>query len=288
MAPYIEYSLTSKTFGKQLETLYQKIRRLLSSRPVTISQKGCAGWEFIGYKKYVPGDNFKRIDWNVFQRWQEIVVREYSMETFRKWWIFWDVSESMNFFYKKEYAQYLIASLSYIALHLGDEVHLSTSFWKNSPDPVWKGISHIPRMLSFLENVPFSTKSTNTPPDITKLRNNSKIIWISDFYDTIHQPIFQEIGYRNLPCVAVHICSEQEKKASGQGKYILQDAETGIQKTIYLSEETKQTYNIKMEEHIKKIHTFCKHYGMSYFLISPKNQIEQYCLEILRALRLFH
>ena len=92
MAPYIEYSLTSKTFGKQLETLYQKIRRLLSSRPVTISQKGCAGLEFIGYKKYVHGDNFKRIDWNVFQRWQEIVVREYSMETFRKWWIFWDVS----------------------------------------------------------------------------------------------------------------------------------------------------------------------------------------------------
>ena len=90
MAPYIEYSLTSKTFGKQLETLYQKIRRLLSSRHVTISQKGCAGWEFIGYKKYVHGDNFKRIDWNVFQRWQEIVVREYSMETFRKWWIFWD------------------------------------------------------------------------------------------------------------------------------------------------------------------------------------------------------
>ena len=169
--------------------------------------------------------------------------------------------------------------------YIWDGVHLSTSFGK-IPQILYGKASLIPDAILLRERA-FSTKSTNTP-DITKLRNNSKIIWISDSYDTIHQPIFQEIGYRNLPCVAVHICSEQEKKASGQGKYILQDAETGIQKTIYLSEETKQTYNIKMEEHIKKIHTFCKHYGMSYFLISPKNQIEQYCLEILRALRLFH
>src|SRR3989442_8060556 len=86
--------------------------------------------DFAAYRQYMPGDEIRRIDWNVFSRSDKLYVKLYEGETNTRVLVLLDISVSMNYgsgeVKKIDYARVLAASLIYFAHHQRDGVGLLT------------------------------------------------------------------------------------------------------------------------------------------------------------------
>src|SRR6516225_8223002 len=53
--------------------------------------------DFAAYRQYMPGDEIRRIDWNVYSRSDKLYVKLYEGETNTRVLILLDISGSMNY-----------------------------------------------------------------------------------------------------------------------------------------------------------------------------------------------
>lgn len=88
-----------------------------------------ASVEFAEYRKYIPGDDLRRLDWRAFGRTERYYIKEFEADTNLRMMLVLDTSGSMNFGSvgqtKLEYAQRVAAALSYLAVQQGDAVGLT-------------------------------------------------------------------------------------------------------------------------------------------------------------------
>jgi uncharacterized protein (DUF58 family) len=88
--------------------------------------------EFSEHRKYVPGDDIRMIDWNVYAKTQRYYIKKYRAETNMKCYLLVDASTSMGYSYdpatmsKMDYSISCAAALSYIMCHQQDPVGLLT------------------------------------------------------------------------------------------------------------------------------------------------------------------
>ncbi len=93
-----------------------------------VNKKGTS-IEFADYQEYLPGDDFRYIDWNIYGRLDKLLVKTFKEEEELSVHILFDVSRSM--LYPEEdkkfnYAKDLVIALSYIALSSKNSVRLAT------------------------------------------------------------------------------------------------------------------------------------------------------------------
>jgi len=85
--------------------------------------------EFAEYRKYVPGDDLRRLDWRAFGRSDRHYVKEYEADTNLRLCLVLDTSGSMSFgsggVTKIDYARRLCGPLGYLASQQGDAVGVS-------------------------------------------------------------------------------------------------------------------------------------------------------------------
>ncbi len=85
--------------------------------------------EFAEYRKYVPGDDLRRLDWRAFGRSDRYFVKEFEADTNLRCCLVVDTSGSMDYgsagTTKIEYARRIAAALGHLALQQGDAVGLS-------------------------------------------------------------------------------------------------------------------------------------------------------------------
>jgi uncharacterized protein (DUF58 family) len=85
--------------------------------------------EFAEYRKYVPGDDLRRLDWRAYGRSDRFYIKEFEADTNLRCCFVLDTSGSMGFgsrgVSKLDYARKLIATLGYLASQQGDAVGLS-------------------------------------------------------------------------------------------------------------------------------------------------------------------
>ena len=96
--------------------------------------------EFAEYRKYVPGDDPRRLDWRAYARNDRYYIKEFEADTNLRMCLVVDTSGSMNFAHdgmrKLDYARRIAGTLAYIAAQQGDAVGLycaGTGFHKEIP-----------------------------------------------------------------------------------------------------------------------------------------------------------
>ena len=81
--------------------------------------------EFLQHREYSKGDDLRFVDWRIFGKRDKFYVKEFEAETTLRACIFLDVSNSMNYKNKFEYASIVASTLSYLMLINNDIVDLS-------------------------------------------------------------------------------------------------------------------------------------------------------------------
>src|SRR6201995_6069109 len=87
--------------------------------------------EFSEHRKYVPGDDLKDLDWNVYAKTDKYYLKKFEAETNVTGYLVMDLSASMAYTYRQEltkfeYAICLAAALGYLMIHQQDPVGLVT------------------------------------------------------------------------------------------------------------------------------------------------------------------
>ncbi len=192
-------------------------------------------------RAYQPGDEVRRIDWNVTARMNEIFVRQYREEKELTAWLLVDLSPSMDFGtvqrFKRQLAIDFAGVASYIITRHGDKVG-AIGF------PAQAGQVYVPPRAGRAQALRIVHALASEPPtngggrtDLTGvlehlqrlLRRRSLVFLISDF----HSPSGWESRLaemsRRHDAIAVRVEDPRERDLPDVGGVYFQDPETGQQ-----------------------------------------------------------
>ncbi len=127
-----------------------------------------ASVEFAEYRKYVPGDDIKHIDWQVYARSDRFYIKEFEADTNLRAYLALDCSGSMAFDSglgpRFDYARSLAAHLAYMLVKQGDAVGLSLCGKDTDTDlPARQAPSHLQNIFHELEAARPRGESTLIP-----------------------------------------------------------------------------------------------------------------------------
>src|SRR6202140_5748139 len=233
--------------------------------------------EFAEYRAYVPGDDLRHVDWNLFARTERCYLKRYRGETNSQLVVLLDASNSMEYTSgppkKMDYARFVAASLFSLALHNQRDAAGLIVFDEQVRDIVRPSTrpGQLGRLFAALERAEAHARTDFEKPlhNFQELLHRRGIaIVISDFYDdpeTIVRTI-EPLRFRGNEVVLFHILDPQELRPVLKSSAILIDLETD-QKIEVVPEYTKTAYRAKLEAHIEQLRLRTRGAGMDYQLL---------------------
>src|SRR4051812_30982346 len=184
--------LFDSEFLKKLEYLSLVSRRVFRGQLLAqrrTKQLG-GGIEFADHREYTPGDDFRYLDWNVYARFDELLLKRFQEEEDLHVYILLDCSRSMAFGTppKFDFARQVAAALAYIALADLDRVAIVAFAGDIAADfPLTRGKNRILSLLRFLEDLKAQGSVTNLARVVSgfvhRTQRRGLAIVISDLYD---------------------------------------------------------------------------------------------------------
>lgn len=212
------------------------------------------GIEFSEVREYTPGDDARRVDWNVSARYNDLFVKEFVEEKELNVYVIMDLSSSNDFGFKKskkELGFEISASLMFSALKNNDRVGMGLFTTRLEKFvPAKKGKKHMMEILRQLLDYAPENKSTDILKSLSELqkylKRRSVIFVISDFIsDSFEKPLkYLKLQHQ---VVLVNISDIRETKIPEIGHVYLEDAESGEQILVNTSDKKFQ------EEYTKRI-----------------------------------
>lgn len=193
--------------------------------------------EFAEHRPYMPGDEPRRVDWQVYARTDRYYVREYEEETNLRAWLLLDASGSMGRtgpgISKLEYASWLAASIAWLLLHQRDSTGLVT--FTDRVDqyiPPRSAPTHLSVLLERLEALKpgGDTDLAGTFHQLAeRITRRGLVIIFSDLWDSQEAVLaaLRHFRHRRHEVLVFHLLSPEERDLSWRQPVLLRDMETG-------------------------------------------------------------
>lgn len=199
--------------------------------------------EFSEHRKYVPGDDLKDLDWNVYAKTDKYYLKKFQAETNVTGYLVMDLSASMAYTYRQEltkfeYAICLAAALGYLMIHQQDPVGLVTFDTRIQTSlPPRSKRTQLGTILAVLANLKPSGQ-TDIAHCLHQLavmiRSKSLVLLFSDLL-TDPQPVLQglhHLRHHGNEIILFHILDEAETHFPFDGVIEFEDAEDHSKLTI--------------------------------------------------------
>jgi uncharacterized protein (DUF58 family) len=273
---------------ERLELVSRKIFRGRMKGERRSKRKG-QSVEFADFRNYVPGDDLRFIDWNLYARLDRLFIKLFLEEEDLHFFCLVDTSSSMEFGEptKLLYAKQLAAALGFIGLCRADRVKIETlGATRKSPGPTLRGRSSLWRMIDYLENVEPGENVTLTQ-GIKEfcLRNSGKgiLVLISDLMDkTGYEAAFRYLTAQQMDVYVIQVLSQEELDPDVKGDLKLVDCEDDDMAEITVSRPLLDRYKRTLATFIEGAREFCARRGMSYIMTSTQNPVDQLVATYLR------
>jgi len=179
-----------------------------------------ASVEFAEYRKYVPGDDLRRLDWRAYGRSDRFYIKEFEADTNLRCCLVLDTSGSMEFgsdsVTKIEYARKIAGTLSYLAAQQGDAVGLycvANGMIQNIPPR--RNPAHLLHVFDVLEQTQ-PRGQTQLVPVLHELAETigqrALIVIVSDLFVEPAQlrGCFEHLRFRKHDVAAFHLLDPRE------------------------------------------------------------------------------
>lgn len=248
-------------FLRQLDKFSLLITKRITSNYVGEQQSEATGRGLIfkDHTLYVPGEDFRSIDWRVYGRTDKLFVKRYEEERNLTVHIILDTSGSMNFgagTSKAEFANMIALGFAYLALKNNERFVLCTFSDKLDVFKPQKGRQQITSMLDYLNKK--KTKGISKLDDSISsykplINTRSYIVLISDFLYPVEELRNALYHLKKHDIQLVQVLDKQERNLELEGDYKLVDAETNDALRTFINPYTKKQYERQMHEHIAKL-----------------------------------
>ncbi len=198
--------------------------------------------EFSEHRPYMPGDEPKRIDWQVYGRTDRFFVREYEEETNLRAYLVVDSSGSMGYsaagISKLEYASYLAAGLTYLLLHQKDSTGLAVFTDRvETYVPPRSSPAHLSVLLRHLDRL---RPGGDTDLAVTfhslaeRIKRRGLIIIFSDLWDDQAEVLsaLRHFRHRKHEVLVFHIVDPDERDFAWRTPVVMRDMESDEELTL--------------------------------------------------------
>jgi len=248
--------------------------------------------DFASYRQYMPGDEIKRIDWNVFSRSDKLYVKLYEGETNTRVLVLLDISGSMNYgsgeVKKIDYARILAACLTYFAHHQRDGVGLltfDTQVRAHVPSSRRRG--QLLTILSEIDRIQPSAQTEFKKPLrflAEYLTRRGLIVVISDLYDEPDNIIagLRALKAKGNDIIVFHIMDNFELTFPFEDMAQFEDMETR-KKLHVIPEYLRKQYLAILNEHMERIRKELAGARIDYPLMDTSKPLDSALFNYLAA-----
>ena len=253
--------------------------------------------EFADYREYQLGDDIRRIDWNLFSRFEKYFIRLFTDERQMDVQIFLDCSASMGKENrtKAEYAVSVAAALGFLSVHNMDKVSFKLIKEDAVEDPFGTiiGKNSFFRAISLLENLNFSDDA-----DISQAvsscantgSNNGLSVIISDFLTRKDwKKAVDYLTYKKRQVLAIQLLSPEEEEPTYSGRVSLIDVESGDladprNMKLRITRSLQLAYQEALKDMKADIKSFCASRGADFISVTTDKPVERMLFgELLKA-----
>lgn len=224
--------------------------------------------EFADFRQYQPGDDIRRIDWNLYARLGKHFLKLYTDERQMHIRIYIDCSASVGFYDDKaEYALALAVAFGYMAVRNNDKVsfHLLKDGKQFDPFGLIVGRNSFFSAVGKMKDVTFSgTTDFSAISKIADMGTNDGLsVLISDFLsDDSWQKAVDYFLYKKQQVLVCQVLGKEEVSPSYSGKFDLVDCEgtgRGDLRNVQLSitRAMVEAYKKELKKYRDEIKKFC-------------------------------
>lgn len=278
-------------FQRKLETLAIVSRRVFAGRQRAErrSKKKGSGVEFADHRDYAPGDDFRFVDWGVYQRFGRLLVRLYEEEEDLSIYFIVDCSKSMGFGdgAKFDQARRLSAALAYVGLANLDRVTVvGVGDQVTQRLPTTRGKSRIFKVFRFLKEL--RAESTTDLGEAMKTfvaqhKRRGLAVLISDLYDPQgFERGINMLRYNKFEPYVLHIIEPKEAKLPLKGDIRIYDCETGDEREVTITDELLERMAQAFQSYQDEIEQFCAKQHVPYFAADTETAFDELVLRVFR------
>ena len=253
-----------------------------------------ASTDFAEHRPYMPGDDVRRMDWRLYARTDRYYVKEFEADTNTNLLVVLDVSRSMRYGRKLEYACTLGACLAYFSSMQRDRVGLAT-FAEGIVDYVPPSAKHLRLVLHSLDQAgrrepgAESRESRASYRSVFRrladtVRRRSMVAIISDLYEEPDDIVaaVNELRGRGNDMMVLHVLDPSELDFPFEESANFEDLESGDRMPVipdYLREE----YRALVARHVATLAKRLGGHGVDYALFDTSQPMDKALFRYLGA-----
>ncbi|MCC7104969.1 MAG: DUF58 domain-containing protein [Chloroflexi bacterium] len=250
------------------------------------SRARAASPDFADYRRYQPGDDFRRVDWNAYGRLDQLYVKLTEARERLTLQLLIDCSASMGAGEpnKLDFACQVAASLGFVTLRRYDRVLVRALWGPRVASRLFIGRTAYADLLVFLDGLrPSGVSDFATGLEDLRAERPGRIVLISDLLD----PRGPEAALAALTALrsettVVQVLSPQESRPDYTGDVELQDLETEETVEVGLTSQAVATYRQRLDEWCDRWRSACLSRGVAYARLSSGEPLEFVVLGRLR------
>jgi uncharacterized protein (DUF58 family) len=278
-------------FQRKLESLAMVSRRVFAGRlrAERRTKKSGSGIEFADYRDYQHGDDFRSLDWNVYQRFERLLVRLHAEEEDLAIYFILDASASMAFGggRKAAYAKRVVAALAYVGLANLDRASIvTTSDRVTNRLPETRGRARIFKAFRFLGEVEFAGQTDLGDAMKTFVAQNKRrglAVIVSDLYDPKgFERGINVLRYHKFDPFVVHVVDPEDAAPKLNGDVVVRDCETGEQREVTVTASVLEQLSRAHAQYAAEIERYCAAHQVSYAAASVEVPFEELILRVFR------
>ncbi|MEY5026599.1 MAG: hypothetical protein RLZZ244_2127 [Verrucomicrobiota bacterium] len=235
--------------------------------------------EFAQYRKYVPGDDTRRLDWRTWGRSDRFYIKEFEADTNLRLCLLLDTSGSMAFrphpappntLSRIDLALRITGTLAYLAAKQGDAIGLSSMSASGAPVsiPARRGAGHLGLVLDQLATLRPAGGTTlieSLHHAAETLRQRALVLIISDFFvpPAELQSAIQHLRFRKHDVAAFHLLDRQELDFDFEKPARFVDLEGG-ESLLADPSLIARNYRAAVAEYLRALDALVRNTGIDY------------------------
>jgi uncharacterized protein (DUF58 family) len=248
--------------------------------------------EFAEYRKYVAGDDTRRLDWKAFARSDRFYIKEFEADTNLRACFVIDASGSMNFSGggepKIQYARRIAASLAYLLVNQGDAAGLSVCTDKLHLEvPPSRRAAHLERFFSTLADIKPAGETGLIPALHAIAEKTGRRAFVVILSDLFTDPAalgdaLQHLRHQKHDISVFHLMDPLELGFGFDRPHRFVDLEDG---TAIVAEPNliAAEYKAALREFLTKVRAKCHDAAADYQLVTTGTPLEPLLREFLTA-----
>ena len=246
--------------------------------------------EFADYREYMLGDDIRRIDWNLYSRFEKFFLKLFTDERQMHTQIFIDCSASMgrDVPEKANYTLGIAAALGYLSVHNMDKVSFKLVKGEKAEDPFgtivgkksfFNAISTIEGMDELFNDESDLQKAIVGCPNLGN--NDGLTVIISDFFtDSDWKKAVDYLCFKKKQVLLIQVVTLEETDPSYSGRINLIDSEAGGMEDaknlkLRINNAHQLAYAQAIRMHRENIRSFCASRDVSFLSVRCDQPIEK-------------